>query len=56
VPASDGWALAWTLRRWLEDASVRDGLRAAARSRRTTLTGWPATAAKVSAVLEEVAR
>ena len=31
-------------------------LRAAARSRRTTLTGWPVTAAKVAAVLDEVAR
>ncbi len=44
------------LRRWLEDASLRDDLRAAARSRRTTLTGWPVTAAKIATVLDEVSR
>jgi glycosyltransferase involved in cell wall biosynthesis len=56
VPADDVAALAGALRRWLEDESLRDGLRAAASFRRTTLTGWKVTAAKVAAVLEEVGR
>jgi glycosyltransferase involved in cell wall biosynthesis len=56
VPAGDVPAMAAALRRWLEDDSLRADLRAAARSRRTTLTGWPLTAAKVAAVLDEVAR
>jgi glycosyltransferase involved in cell wall biosynthesis len=56
VPADDPSALAGALRRWLEDDSLRAGLRAAARSRRTTLTGWSTTATRVAAVLEDVAR
>jgi glycosyltransferase involved in cell wall biosynthesis len=56
VPAGDVSAMAETLRRWLEDDELRAQLRAAARARRTTLTGWPVTAEKVAAVLEEVAR
>jgi glycosyltransferase involved in cell wall biosynthesis len=55
VPAGDVSAMAETLRRWLQDEELRAQLRAAARARRTTLTGWPVTAEKVAAVLEEVA-
>jgi glycosyltransferase involved in cell wall biosynthesis len=56
VPADDASALAEALRQWLTDAAARHGLRAAARARRTTLTGWPATADRVAGVLAEVAR
>ena len=56
VPAGNVPALSGALRRWLEDASLRDRLRAAAQSRRTALTGWPVTATKVAAVLDEVSR
>jgi len=47
---------AGALRRWLEDERLRNDLRLAARSRRTTLTGWPLTAARVATVLDEVSR
>jgi glycosyltransferase involved in cell wall biosynthesis len=56
VPVGEVSAMATALRRWLQDGSLREDLRAAARSRRTTLTGWPVTATQVAAVLEEVAR
>lgn len=56
VPSGDASAMAGALRRWLEDDTLRGELRAAARLRRTTLTGWPTAAAKVARVLEEVAR
>jgi glycosyltransferase involved in cell wall biosynthesis len=56
VPAGDVTALATAVRHWLEDGELRAALREAARSRRTTLTGWPDTAASVAAVLEGVAR
>jgi glycosyltransferase involved in cell wall biosynthesis len=55
VPPGDPAALAGALRRWLGDAGVRTGLRRSARARRTTLTGWAATAQRVSGVLERVA-
>ncbi|MFC0505608.1 glycosyltransferase family 4 protein [Micromonospora costi] len=54
VPPDDPPALAAALRRWLGDADLRDRLRGAARARRATLAGWPATAAQVAAVLAEV--
>jgi len=56
VPAGDVPAMAGALRRWLEDEGLRDDLRRAARSRRTTLTGWPLTTARVASVLDEVSR
>jgi glycosyltransferase involved in cell wall biosynthesis len=56
VPADDASALAEAVRRWLSEAALRDRLRAAARARRTTLTGWPVTADRVARVLAEVAR
>ena len=56
VPADDVSAMSDLLRGWLESDVLRGELRAAARSRRTTLAGWPVTAAKVSSVLEEVGR
>ncbi|MEV1328116.1 glycosyltransferase family 4 protein [Micromonospora costi] len=54
VPPDDPPALAAALRRWLGDADLRDRLRGAARARRATLAGWPATAARVATVLAEV--
>jgi glycosyltransferase involved in cell wall biosynthesis len=56
VPPDDPAALAWALRRWLSDGSLRRDLRAAARSRRTTLSGWSETGSRVARVLEGVAR
>ncbi|MCW2843945.1 MAG: glycosyltransferase family 4 protein [Nocardioides sp.] len=55
VEPGDPDALADALRRWLDDGGLRQRLRAAARARRTTLTGWPETARRVSRVLTEVA-
>ena len=55
VPVDDPVATAAALRRWLEEASLRDALRAAARDRRATLTAWSSTAAIVARVLREVA-
>ena len=56
VAPDDAAALGAALRRWLRDAGLRERLRAAARGRRASLRGWPATSSAVSAVLEEVAR
>ena len=55
VAPGDPAALAGALRDWLADPALRSRLRAAARERRATLSGWSATAAAVSAVLDEVA-
>jgi glycosyltransferase involved in cell wall biosynthesis len=44
VPPGDPGALAGALRRWLTSEAHRADLRAAARERRTTLTGWDRTA------------
>ena len=55
VPPDDPAALAAALRRWLTEPSARDALRASAQLRRTTLTGWPATAKLASDVLSTVA-
>ncbi|MFF5174686.1 glycosyltransferase family 4 protein [Micromonospora sp. NPDC000089] len=54
VPPDDPGALAGALRRWLDDAGLRDRLRQAARERRDTLPGWPATTAIVADVLNGV--
>ncbi|OXM49257.1 glycosyltransferase family 4 protein [Amycolatopsis alba] len=51
VPGEDVSALAKALRRWLTEPELRDRLRASARLRRETLTGWDATARGVAAVL-----
>lgn len=51
VPGDDVTALAAALRRWLTEPELRDRLRASARLRRETLTGWDATARGVAAVL-----
>jgi glycosyltransferase involved in cell wall biosynthesis len=44
VPPADVAALAAALRRWLDEPDVRRTARAAARQRRTALTGWEVTA------------
>jgi len=44
-------ALAAALRRWLTDADLRGRLRRSARGRRTTLTGWTATAELIATAL-----
>ncbi|MFI5911048.1 glycosyltransferase family 4 protein [Dactylosporangium sp. NPDC051541] len=51
VPPDDPDALAEALHRWLTNAALRQRLRAAARTRRATLTDWNVTAREVSAVL-----
>ena len=43
VPPGDPAALGAALRRWLGDAELRGRLRRAARERRASLRGWPAT-------------
>lgn len=55
VPAGDVAAFAWSLRRWLDDPVLRRVLRASARRRRSELTGWEHTAARVARVLEGLA-
>ncbi|MDX6299501.1 MAG: hypothetical protein QOF53_715 [Nocardioidaceae bacterium] len=47
-------ALARAVRRWLCDADLRSSLRRAARTRRTTLTGWDVTTDQVARALTEV--
>jgi glycosyltransferase involved in cell wall biosynthesis len=51
VPPGDPPALAAALRRWLEDADLRDRLRRAARERRATLRGWAETTHDVARAL-----
>jgi glycosyltransferase involved in cell wall biosynthesis len=51
VPPGDPAALGAALRRWLEDAELRGRLRQAARERRASLPGWPATTSVVAGVL-----
>lgn len=55
VAPGDPAALAGALRRWLGEAELRRRLRRSARDRRTTLTGWAATADAVATVLKEAA-
>ncbi|RKN47954.1 glycosyltransferase [Micromonospora endolithica] len=52
VPPGDPDALAGALRRWLDDAALRDRLRRAASDRRTALEDWTGTTATVARVLE----
>ena len=51
VPPGDPAALGAALRRWLGDAELRGRLRQAARERRASLCGWPATASVLAGVL-----
>ena len=51
VPPGDPAALGAALRRWLRDAELRGRLRRAARERRASLRGWPATTSVVAGVL-----
>ena len=55
VPPGDSGALAAALRRWLTDAELRQGLRAAARERRSTLSGWDVTSRRIAHVLTQAA-
>jgi glycosyltransferase involved in cell wall biosynthesis len=51
VPPRDPAALGAALRAWLTDSELRRRLRRAARERRASLRGWPATAEIVAGVL-----
>ena len=51
VPPGNPEAFGAALRRWLEDASLRERLRRAARERRATLPGWEDTASAVATAL-----
>ena len=55
VPPGDSGALADALRTWLTDAGLRQSLRAAARARRATLTGWDVTTGRIAEVLTRAA-
>ena len=55
VPPGDAQTLGQTLSYWLGDPRERERLRAAARSRRQTLSDWAQTSRELSAVLSEVA-
>ena len=56
VAPDDPAALATALRAWLDDAELRRRLRRAARERRASLPGWPATASAIAAVLAGASR
>ncbi len=56
VPPDDPAALGAVLRSWLGDAGLRGRLRRAARERRASLAGWPATTAALAGVLAGAAR
>jgi glycosyltransferase involved in cell wall biosynthesis len=56
VPPGDPAALGAALRSWLRDAELRGRLRRAARERRASLRGWPATTSVLAGVLAGVAR
>jgi glycosyltransferase involved in cell wall biosynthesis len=51
VPTGDPAALGAALRAWLGDAELRRRLRRAARERRASLRGWPATTSVLDGVL-----
>ena len=55
VPPGDPQTLGQALSRWLGDPGERERLRAAARSRRQTLSDWAQTSRELSAVLSEIA-
>jgi glycosyltransferase involved in cell wall biosynthesis len=54
VPQRDPAAFGAALRRWLTEPDLPDQLRASARGRRPTLSGWPAAARELSAVLDHL--
>jgi glycosyltransferase involved in cell wall biosynthesis len=56
IAPGDPSALGAALRRWLGDAGLRARLRRAARQRRASLRGWPATTSVVAGVLAGAAR
>ena len=56
VPPGDPAALGAALRTWLGDAELRGRLRRAARERRASLRGWPATTSVLAGVLAGAAR
>jgi glycosyltransferase involved in cell wall biosynthesis len=56
VPPGDPAALGAALRAWLADAELRGRLRRAARERRASLRGWPATTSVLAGVLAGAAR
>ncbi len=56
VAPGDPAALGAALRNWLGDAELRGRLRRAARERRASLRGWPATTSVLSGVLAGAAR
>jgi glycosyltransferase involved in cell wall biosynthesis len=56
VPPGDPAALGAALRSWLGDAELRGRLRRAARERRASLCGWPATTSVLAGVLAGAAR
>jgi glycosyltransferase involved in cell wall biosynthesis len=56
VPPGDPAALGAAVRAWLGDADLRGRLRRAARERRASLRGWPATASVLAGVLAGAAR
>ena len=56
VVPDDPAALGGALRAWLGDAALRGRLRHAARTRRTSLRRWPATASVISDVLAAASR
>ncbi|MEV6812542.1 glycosyltransferase family 4 protein [Micromonospora sp. NPDC051296] len=53
VPPGDPDALATQLRRWFDEAELRERLRRAARRRRTTLEDWTTTTNRITAALKE---
>ncbi|WBB50679.1 glycosyltransferase family 4 protein [Verrucosispora sp. WMMA2044] len=53
VPPDDPTALATALRRWLDDAALREQLRHAAVRRRDTLADWDSTVARITTALKE---
>jgi glycosyltransferase involved in cell wall biosynthesis len=55
VPPGDPQTLGHALSRWLGDPGKRERLRAAARSRRQSLSDWAQTSRELSAVLSEIA-
>jgi glycosyltransferase involved in cell wall biosynthesis len=56
VAPGDPAALGAALRAWLGDAELRGRLRRAARARRASLRGWPATTSALAGVLVGAAR
>jgi glycosyltransferase involved in cell wall biosynthesis len=56
VPPGDPAALGAALRAWLGDAELRGRLRRAARARRASLRGWPATTSALAGVLAGASR